>query len=122
MNKTSLIRNINTLASNRSAWSRGLKIYALELVENLGNMKEYPNATLLKKGLLNGASDWTQYSEGGCALIYDCDIAERLCNPSELKRTKGGLLYPNKYENWIDVQSRALVQACNLVVRAYKRG
>ena len=41
-----------------------------------------------KKDLLNGASDWNQYSWGGCSLIYNSDIAERVCSPSKLKRQR----------------------------------
>ena len=74
---------------------------------------------MLQKELLNGADNWRQYSEGGCALIYDADIAERLCSPSELKRCKGGERQPNSRENWIECQARALGQAANLVRRAW---
>ena len=105
---------------NRSAWGRGVTAYAVELIEDLIEAVEgewitsddLSNATLIKKAMLNGASDWKQYSEGGCSLISDLDIAKRLCTPSELKRTKGGLNNPNSRESWIDVQSRALFQAC----------
>ena len=45
---------------------------------------------LLRKKLLNGAMDWLEYSEAGCALVYDEDIAERLCTPG-LKEKKGRL-------------------------------
>ena len=40
--------------------------------------------------------------------------------PSDLKRKKGGELPPNREENWLDVQARALVQAKRLVLRQYK--
>lgn len=33
-----------------------------------------------------GARNWQECSAGGCALIYDSDIAERLCSQSELKK------------------------------------
>ena len=67
-----------------------------------------------------GASDWQQYSEGGCALVYDADIAERLCSKSELKRVRGGERQPNARETWLDCQARALGQAASLVRRAYR--
>lgn len=109
----------------RSAWGKGVAVYALELVEQLqeavkGGWFEEENISapkMLKKALLNGAEDWNQYSWGGSALIYDADIAERLCTPSELKRTKGGQLNPNSREQWLDTQARALYQACNMVMR-----
>ena len=39
----------------------------------------------------------------------------RVCTPSELKRTDGGMNNPNSRETWLDVQSRALYQACNRI-------
>jgi hypothetical protein len=109
-----------------SAWSRGVKAYALDLLDRLEEGIEgswfsdenilSPN--LLKKELLNGAMDWLEYSEGGCALVYDGDIAKRLCTPSELKRKKGGRLQPNSRETWIELQARALYQAAGLIMRS----
>ena len=64
--------------------------------------------------MLNGAASWAQYSDGGCALIYNGDIARRLCTASELKRTRDGQRNPNANETWIDVQARALSQAARL--------
>ena len=111
---------------DRSAWNKGVTIYALELVENLEEAidggyfeeEDIANNSLLKKALLNGASDWEQFSWGGCSLIYNSDIAERLCCPSELKRTRNGEKKPNSREEWFDTQARALYQACNRVLRS----
>ena len=111
------ISNIN----NRSAWNKGVNEYALELVEGL-EMEDIPVDTKeLKTLLLNGAESWDQYSWGGCSLIYDFDIAERLCTPSELKKKKGGELNPNSREQWLDVQARALFQACNRICRTVRK-
>ena len=66
---------------------------------------------MLLDALLNGADNWAQYSWGGCSFIYDGYIADRLCTPSEWKKTNGGLRRPNKNELWLDVQARALRQA-----------
>ena len=105
----------------RSAWSKGIKLYALELIEELPDDQEFYGSPADEKELLNGADNWQQYSEGGCSLIYDGDIAERLCNPSEYKRTKEGQNPPNARESWIDVQARALRQAAALIVRLAKK-
>lgn len=48
-------------------------------------------------------------------LCYDADIAARVCTPSELKRKHGGAYEPNSRETWLDVQARALYQACNRI-------
>jgi hypothetical protein len=122
------IRNNITCKTFRSAWDRGVREYALELLENLEELVEggyvemsaVLNRYELKKALLNGASSWEQYSEGGCALIYNCDIAARLCNPTELTRCKGGERNPNSRETWIDVQARALWQAYRIICRAVR--
>ena len=102
----------------RSAWDKGVNEYALELCEeleysmNYEELEEVPTSIkILDKMLLNGASDWHQYSWGGCSLIYDGDIAKRLCSPSELKKCHEGSRKPNAREDWLDVQARALRQA-----------
>ena len=108
----------------RSAWDKGVTRYALELVEQLGeqigeniNPEELLKPRVLRTLLLNGAADWSQYSWGGCSLIYNSDIAERLCCPSELKKNRNGEFRPNSREEWLDVQARALFQAANRVYR-----
>ena len=104
----------------RSAWDKGVKLYAAELIEEMPDDQEFYGSPADKIELLNGADDWQQYSEGGCSLIYDGDIAKRLCSPSEYKRTKQGENQPNAREIWIDVQARALYQAAALIVRLAK--
>ena len=104
----------------RSAWDKGVKLYALELIEEMPGDQEFHGSPADKKDLLNGADGWQQYSEGGGALIYDGDIAERLCNPSEYKRTREGERQPNARETWGDVQTRALYQAERLIMKLAK--
>lgn len=104
----------------RSAWGKGVKLYALELLEDIEERADYEgkepeNYEELKAFALNGASDWKCYSFGGSSLIYDYEIAERLCTASELKKTDNGNKEPNKDEMWLDVQARALYQAYNLI-------
>lgn len=109
----------------RSAWDKGVTKYALELVEQLGEQinggyfeeLDLTESKKVRAALLNGAADWSQYSWGGCSLIYNSDIAERLCSPSELKKTRNGERRPNSREEWLDTQARALFQAANRVCR-----
>ena len=106
----------------RGAWNSGVKTYAIELLDNAASnleCEDFSTLQELKEAILNGASDWMQYSEGGCALVYNQDIAERLCTPSELKRTKNGTNNPKSRENWIQCQARALFQALELIKRTY---
>ena len=105
---------------DRSAWDKGVTIYALELLDEIKesidyNGKEPETMEELKKIALNGAENWDEYSWGGCSLIYNGDIAERLCTPSELKKTQNGERRPNSREEWLDVQARALRQAYNRI-------
>ena len=62
-------------------------------------MEHLENITNLKERALNGASDWEQYSWGGCSLCYNYDILTRLFCPSIVK----------KYENADSVRGRHLL-------------
>lgn len=114
------IKNAIENSKARSAWSKGVKDFALDLLENIRDLngREVETRKELETALLNGARDWREYSWGGCSLIYNADIAERLCSPSELKRTRSGEWRPNRREEWLDVQARALYQAFRLICRA----
>lgn len=109
----------------RSAWTQGVKLYALELLEGIKDGiesgwiddEDIASPAMLDRYLLDGASSWTEYSWGGCSLIYNGDIAERLCTASELKKTRNGERKPNHNEEWLDTQARALYQASELIKR-----
>lgn len=115
---------------NRSAWGKGVNVYALELLDDLAEAAEggyIPTdaAELLKPramraAMLNGADDWHAYSWGGSGLICNNDIAARLCCPSELRKTRNGERRPNSREEWLDTQARALSQAANRAFKAYR--
>lgn len=100
----------------RSAWDRGVKEYAFDLLDELPNEDLPESPCIIKEMLLNGAPSWKEYSWGGCSLIYDADIAKRLCCPSELRKTRNGERRPNSREEWLDVQARALYQAALLIL------
>lgn len=104
---------------DRSAWSRGVTAYAVDMLQQIAEYYKggYISADDLETwataeaAALNGARDWSEYSWGGSALVYDGDIAAALCTPSELKRTRNGERRPNSQEEWLDEQARALHQA-----------
>ena len=77
--------------------------YALEILNDYENLYQRDDGYNLNhenlKQLLCGAKDWRQYSEGGCSLIYDGDIEERI--------GKGG--------NLIERQADYLRQAYNMI-------
>lgn len=117
LNFSANVRKVIESTALRSAWDRGVQAYALELLDNYDEYVKYSAdnrediPALSENTLLNGATDWVQYSWGGGSLICNSDIAKRLCNPSELNRCKGGEHNPNSREEWLDVQARALRQA-----------
>ena len=97
--------------------------YAIDLLDQYQERAEFERREAasrkeLEEWLLNGASTWGEYSLGGSAQIYNGDIAKRLCNPSELKRTHNGERRPNSREEWLDVQARALAQAAKRLIDA----
>ena len=112
-----------------SAWGRGVKKYALDILDDLKQIADYEGEPLQLDGAsfeqfenvaLNGAENWQEFSRGGLALIYDGDIAKRLCTKTELKKTNDGEKQPNSRETWLDVQARALYQAARLVYKAMR--
>lgn len=115
------IREALESRKTRSAWDSAVTQYATEIIDDLciDDNTEFYGSPADCKMLLNGASDWWQYSWGGCSLIYNHDIAERVCCPSEYRRcirADGSLKEsPNGSEHWLDVQGRALFQAANLI-------
>ena len=71
----------------RSAWSRAVQSDALDLLAEVdGTTLPCDDWAAAEKVLLNGASDWRAYSYGGCALVYNGDIARHYCTPSDLRR------------------------------------
>ena len=117
MKKEATLKNLKAVKC-RSAWSKGVKEYAYMLLDNIFNDSDYKSITTIKslhEALLKSAPTWKRFSWGGYALICNEDIAKTLCNPSELKKCKNGMLRPNKQEQWLDVQARALFQAENLI-------
>lgn len=107
----------------RSAWKRGVAAYASDFLSDLETsanneyvtLYELSHADTCRKAMLNGAQNWSEYSCGGSSLICDEQIAKRLCTPSELKKTRNGERRPNRSEEWLDTQARALSQAARLV-------
>lgn len=124
------IRAIIRKSQPKSAWGKGVKAYALELIAELieGAVRnglhqrgyEFYGSSADVKAMLNGADNWEMYSEGGCSLVYDRDIAKRLCTESELKKFKGGEKDPVGV-TWIELQAKALREASYLICEIAKR-
>lgn len=105
MKKSELLEILRAEKSARSAWGRGVQAYELEIVKEIGKDE------IVIDDISNKPEIADRDSYGGCYLIYDEDIAARLCCPSELKRVKYGEKQPNSRETWLDVQACAIYQA-----------
>jgi len=109
----------------RSAWNQGVKLYAMEILSKIRE-EGHECLTFDENGKLRlqswtiyslskGFDHWVDMSKGCTFLVYDRDIAIRLCTGSELQKTKWGERNPSKRETWIECQGRALYQARNLI-------
>ena len=112
----------------RSAWNKGVRDYAEDLfdwyVRDCKHLDEGDEVTeqITDEVLLNGASNWNEYSYGGCSLVYDGDICKGLCSPSEQEKYQFGELKYRHREDWLDVQARALKEASRLVRKIANKG
>ena len=99
----------------RSKWDKGVVNYSIMILEKIQDDHDQINDNItfndLEVLLLNGAENWSRYSWGGNALIYNEDIAKMLATPFELKKCNNGEKRPNRKEEWLDTQARALTQA-----------
>lgn len=105
---------------DRNSWRCAVKAYAIELIRRLkSHGRVSTDGTCLMEEMLDGALSWRAYSYGGRSLIYEEDIAYRLSDGKVRYCKDGTLMRPNPFENWFDVQARALEASaewiCNIV-------
>ena len=114
------IYNLLTQEKPRSAWSRGVNNIALNIVDEI--LQEYEGN---EEPHFYRVDDFARHFygvslreavDGGCFLIYDYDIAENFCTPSELNRVKNGERNPNSCETWLDVMYRGAYQAIRHII------
>lgn len=122
---------VNEVMNNktRSAWDKGVKAYALDILANFEEWQKFNESEGLEcleldeRTALNGASDWSAWSYGGCGLVYDFAIAERLCTPSEMRKLQyktGAMRYPAPCTTWLDIEARAARQAWQMIAKAMR--
>ena len=115
------LRGIISEARARSAWSRGVNAYALDILDSLEDIaryhfENYGEFPPLSESLaLNGADNWHHFAAGGCGLVYTSAILERLCTPSELRRLSRS---SRSDIDAIEIEGRALFQAWRVIVLA----
>lgn len=119
MNINATIAEINRIKC-RSAWNKGIKVYAVMLLENLKENgykgRDITSPAILRKSLLNGAADWERFSRGGCALVYNGDIVKTLCTPAIIERYNSGKLNIST-DDIFEWQRQALRQAELLIMQ-----
>ena len=120
------IREAIESRKERSAWGKGVKAYALEMLERFEEWREWNEENgesvpeLDERTALNGASDWIAWAYGGCGLVYNAYISERLCTPSELRKLDGGARVPAGAATWCDIEARAAWQAWRMIAEAVR--
>lgn len=99
--------------AERSYWSRGVASLIRDYAEKV--LSEHDGEIISARDFYKlwncGADSLRDAVYGGSFDIWNYDIAKRLCTPSKLKKSNEGMRSPNKRENWLDVEIRAMYQA-----------
>ena len=113
---------ISDIERKRGQWNKATAYYAYFLLDSYIEICKWhadQNEAIPPLSLdlvLNGASGWRQYSYGGCALVYDGDIAKVVFTPAQFAKWEQGRKVTA--EPLLDIQARALADACKLVMCA----
>lgn len=116
----STLRGLVSSSCARSAWSRGVRAYALDLLDSIEEMSNYEMnnygeyLVISEEVALNSAGSWSNYAAGGCGLYNTSAILERLCTASELRRLNRS---SRSDIDAIEIEGRALFQAWRLIAK-----
>lgn len=103
----------------RSAWNKGVKAYALDILANFEEWRKWNEENgesvpeLDERTALNGADNWRHWAEGASGLAESYAILCRLCPPSEVKKGVRGI-------DWLDIEARAARQAWQMIAKAVR--
>lgn len=103
---------ISKTEQKRGQWNKTMAYYADLLLDSYIDICKWradQNEAIPDLSLdlvLNGASGWHQYSDGGCALVYDGDIAKVVFTPAQFAKWEQGRKVTA--EPLLDIQARAL--------------
>lgn len=103
----------------RGAYRSAVKLYAIDVLNRLGDKKAPETLSELHDELLDGCLNWIEYSYCGKALSDSYSIAARACSPTTLKRLHAGAKQPIGFGTWLDYQASALKQAEKLIIQKY---
>lgn len=113
------IRNKVNETTPRGAYRSAVKLYAIDILNRLGDAEAPDTLSELHTELLDGCLNWIEYSYCGKALADSYSIAARTCSPTTLKRLHAGAKQPVGFGTWIDYQASALKQAEKLIIQKY---
>lgn len=113
------IRNKVNETTPCGAYRSSVKLYAIEILNRLGDAEAPDTLSELHAELLDGCLNWIEYSYCGKALSDSYSIAARTCSPTTLKRLHLGAKQPVGFGTWLDYQARALKQAEKLIIQKY---
>lgn len=115
---------ISATERKRGQWNKTTAYYAdflldsyIEICKWHADQNEAIPAMSLKI-VLNGASCWHQYSYGGCALVYDGDIAKVVFTPAQFAKWEQGR--KATAEPLLDIQARALAAGWRVLESAQR--
>lgn len=106
----------------RGRWNQAVASYANFLWESYVRMcwkaknTGQPIPELTPVTLLQGKRSWAEYSQDGYALTEGADIAKQVFTPKKFAKWESGRKVTD--EPLVDIQTRALVDACKLVMSA----
>ena len=127
-NNIQAVANEVNNTKTRSAWSKGVKVYAFHILAQFEEWRRFNEANgdapeMDERTALNGARDWAQWSYGGCGLVYDYNIALTLCPASEREKwhIRGCPNMATPRETWFDVEARAARQAWRMIAEAVRK-
>lgn len=101
---------ISKTEQKRGQWNKTMAYYAYFLLDSYIDICKWradQNEAIPDLSLdlvLNGASGWHQYSYGGCALVYDGDIAKTVFTPAQFTKWEQGRKVTD--EPLLDIQAR----------------
>lgn len=115
---------ISETERKRGQWNKATAYYADFLLDSYIEICKWcadQNAAIPALSLdlvLNGASGWHQYSYGGCALVYNGDIAKVVFTPAQFAEWEQGRKVTA--EPLLDIQARALAAGWRVLKSAQR--
>lgn len=115
---------ISDTERKRGQWNKATAYYADLLLDSYIEIcKWYADRNEVIPALsldivLSGTSGWRQYSYGGCALVYDGDIAKVVFTPAQFAKWEQGRKVTA--EPLLDIQARALAAGWRVLKSAQR--